>query len=497
MDLRRRRSLEQTQGGDGRARMDALYLAVSAGLLTLSSIAWASDSAPILVGSVLLCLTATLALVVVEIHEIYSRKARIGPLVIVGGTAFWFLLDAAVLALGPGPFTSRYTLYPHFSSGIPLDVVGKTLFGVQLFMFVGVLAIRYAPIPLRAVTYLAGRRDRFSGWSMDLACFLVALLSYVPMMIAARGEPVLVVLRLIEMRNLEAIYSMNFEDPGLWHHLVLLGLFGGAVATGRFILSVKGNTAVRLLAMALTTMWVFLSGTRFQMVFLILPAMALLIKVVGGAHGVTHLRLKALVLFAIGAAAILAQAAIRNMGFNADGYDKASDFLKGGAVGYEHFEAMAIAIDLVDHREEFFHESLIPVLVTHFVPRTWWPEKPEWESWTFYNEAVTGGSGSFNVTPSVTGEYYLNWGIWGVVFAGLLFGWLAKCCDEWFQRVSLSTEFCSAVFCGFLFSFLFVSFRILSPIYIAFVVGASIVFWFLTMSPPRMTSVARGYKARF
>jgi oligosaccharide repeat unit polymerase len=230
-------------------------------------------------------------------------------------------------------------------------------------------------------------------------------------------------------------------------------------------------------------MWVFLSGTRFLMIFLILPSIVLLTTQLTGTSKATQMRMrtKAIVIAAVAAMAIFVQGAIRDIGV--EGYSKyrtASDVIRGGAVGYEHFEAMAIAIDLSDRTDTFFHEFLLPVIVRHFIPRVWWPEKPDWESWAFYNDAVTGSAGSFNVTPSITGQYYLNWGMWGIAYIGLFFGWLARCADEWLKKCTLSENFSSAVFCGFFYGFLFVSYRILSPIYIAYVLGAAVVFIMLT-----------------
>ena len=464
----------------------ALHLGMTLLLMFVSAIAWYSDSMEVAIDVAVLAFVVNLFLVIIEVHSILVQKGRLAPLLIVGGTFFWFVIDATVLALGDVPFASRYPLYPFFTAGIPVDVVCKTLFGVFLFQACGLLGLRYLWVPRGPIERFARRKDILTGTAMDLACLFISSLAYIPIAIIA-GDWTQILNRLVEMRNAEASVEFSGTEPGLWIHLTLLGIFAGSISSARFLLGIRGNNFVRLATVGITALWVFLSGTRFLMIFLILPSLVLLTNQTAGHARATHLRLKLFAVVAVAGAAILVQAAIRTTGVEGySGYQRASDVIRGGAVGYEHFEAMAIAIDLADREGSYFHEFLLPVIATHFVPRIWWPEKPDWESWSYYNEAVTGATASFNVTPSVTGEYYLNWGLWGIIYIGFFFGWMGRCADEWLQNVSLSEGLCSAVFAGFFFGFLFVSFRILSPIYIAYVVGAAIVLSLLTTSGKRI-----------
>ena len=464
----------------------SLQLGMSLLMLSIAAIAWLANSLDWAVSVAILGFIVNTSLVVIEIHSVLTQKGKLAPLLIIGGTLFWFIIDATVLALGDVPFTSRYPLYPYFASGIPADVVGKTLFGVYMFQVCGLLGLQYVRIPERTIARWASRKDILSGTSMDLVCLLITLLPYIPFAILA-GDWTQTLSRLVEMRNSETSVEFAGGDPGLSIHLCLLGIFGGSVATARFLLGLKGSNTVRLTSVAVTAIWVFLSGTRFLVIFLILPSLVLLTNQSAGRAKSSRLRLRLLAVAAIAALAIFVQAAIRNVGVDGySSYERTSDVIRGGAVGYEHFEAMAIAIDLSDREDVQFHEFMLPVVIRHFIPRMWWPEKPDWESWAFYNDAVTSGAGSFNVTPSVTGEYYLNWGLWGIIFIGFFFGWLGRCCDEWLGRVSFAEGFSGAVFCGFFLGFLFVSYRILSPIYIAYIVGAAIVLVMLTRPGERM-----------
>src|SRR5262249_48807754 len=153
------------------------------------------------------------SLVIIEVHNVLVQKGRLAPLVIIGGALFWFIIDATVLALGDVPFTSRYPLYPYFAAGLPVDVVGKTLFRLYLFQVCGLLGLRYIRVPNRFLDLVALRKDAVSGSALDFACLLVASLSYVPFIVQT-GDLSLVLGRLIEMRNAEGAIEFAATEPG-------------------------------------------------------------------------------------------------------------------------------------------------------------------------------------------------------------------------------------------------------------------------------------------
>jgi hypothetical protein len=179
---------------------------------------------------------------------------------------------------------------------------------------------------------------------------------------------------------------------------------------------------------------------------------------------------------------VLVQGAVRTIGFGETQQRRQSSItqtLTSGWFGHDHFGAMLIAIDLVDASGGYFTEPVAPFFVTHFVPRQIWRDKPYPVSWKKYNEAVTRGH-NFNVTPSITGQYFMNWGYVGVAYIGLLIGWLARCCETWFAGLEIRNQLMSATVAGLMLAFIFLSFRFFYPLYFAYPLFAFIAYIGLT-----------------
>ena len=88
----------------------SLQLGMSLLMLSIAAIAWLANSLDWAVSVAILGFIVNTSLVVIEIHSVLTQKGKLAPLLIIGGTLFWFIIDATVLALGEVPFTSRYPL---------------------------------------------------------------------------------------------------------------------------------------------------------------------------------------------------------------------------------------------------------------------------------------------------------------------------------------------------------------------------------------------------
>jgi hypothetical protein len=89
------------------------------------------------------------------------------------------------------------------------------------------------------------------------------------------------------------------------------------------------------------------------------------------------------------------------------------------------------------------------------------------ESWTFYNESYVQGA-TFNVTPSVIGQFHLNWGFPGVVFIGAWLGFLTCLADRVFLLLNSDKQRALFVVNGMFYAFIVSSFRFYSPIYFSY-----------------------------
>jgi hypothetical protein len=224
--------------------------------------------------------------------------------------------------------------------------------------------------------------------------------------------------------------------------------------------------------------------------FLFLPSLLILVAPARHFFRWQKRRRIALALTALTGALVLFQGAVRTTGLGQNSKRQSVSLtksLQSGWCGHDHFGAMLIAIDLVDSRGEFFMEPIAPFFVTHFIPRRFWRDKPYPESWLTYNAVVTRGY-NFNVTPSITGQYYMNWSYLGVAWIGLFIGWLARCCETWFSQLELRRQLMSATVAGLLLAFIFLSFRFFYPLYFSYPLFGFIAYVVFTRKTNRVVA---------
>jgi len=411
---------------------------------------------------------------------IWRGEGVVGRVVLNLGVCYWFWQGALDQAFQAPPFPNPGPFYIYFPQTVPTAVVASGLLCVNLFAWMAMVGWRYAPIPIRWLGRLADRRDPAGGALIDAMCAGLALLGWLPTAVAYSGD---VAQAMADMMLMRANPEMGAtQSVGVLQQVYLLGLFGGALALARVVLRSDGIVWLRYLALTLIFPLAFLSqGSRFNLGFLLLPAAIVLL----GRPNFDQVSWKskrrtAMILITVIIAVIGYQGAVRNFGVGsgrglearqaAGAYsdpETMADILEEGHVGHDHFGAMLMAIDLVNVNEGLFLEFSEPFFLTHYIPKAIWPDKPYSQSWSFYNEMVTQGA-SLNVTPSIIGQYYLNWGYFGVVYIGIFMGWLARFCEKWLSRLDFRLQLMSATVAGLLLGFLFLSFRFLHPLYFAF-----------------------------
>src|SRR5205814_10697283 len=126
--------------------------------------------------------------------------------------------------------------------------------------------------------------------------------------------------------------------------------------------------------------------------------------------------------------------------------------------------ALLFAEYLVPKEHPYFKEMTEPFFVIHWIPRQIWPEKPIMESWAYYNDSYTQGA-AFNVTPSVIGQFHLNWGWPGVIFIGAWLGFLTLVVDSMLVMFDSDRQRAMFVVVGMFYAFIISSFRIYSLLY--------------------------------
>lgn len=454
-------------------------------LATVISIATA------LINSIELLIIATwvsaavgLYLLVGDTMKMLGGVVFIGRLVVNFGIFYWFWLGAWQASAYDPPFAFPGLLYSGLGRQAPPHVVGIGLVGVNLFALTANLGWQLLPPPRRLIARLADRLDPQPGYWLDLLALGLASSGWVVLFLTYQGNLAIALQDLILMRAGGGVGRS--ADIGLLHHLRLLATFGAALGLARLTLKSPGFRWARYLAVGLMFPLLFFDGSRFNLAYMLLPAILILIAPARHRLKWRRRRSTLIVFVAIGALLILYQGAIRTTGFAVT--QQADVSLTQGLFGHEQFLAMMIAIDLADETG-FYMEPIAPFFVTHFIPRRIWPDKLYPQSWLDYNSAWTQGH-TFNVTPSITGQYYLNWGFAGVLYIGFFIGWLARFCETWFARLDIQRQLMSATVAALLLGFLFLSFRFFYPLYFAYPLFGFLAYRLLSRRMPRKYQIA-------
>lgn len=417
----------------------------------------------------------------------WHKRGIVGRLTFNTAMFFWFWMGALEGAFSSPAFPTPDTLYRGFNETVPASVVAAGTVCANLFALMAMIGWKHLPQPQRLLSRLADRMDPGANEWMDLLALILASLAWVPYLISYQGNLGLAFQDMLLMRS--GGYAGASADSGIFQHFYLIGLFGGALALARIIFKAPGVRALRYMAFALALPIVFLSqGSRFNLGFLLMPALLAFTEPTQSKF-MWRKRKKQLIVLVCALVMLVAfQGMMRSVGLAGDKpREVPSSGLQGGLVGSDHFGAMLVAIDLAD-KEGFFFEPMLPFFVTHFIPRAIWPGKPNSKSWDAYNFAWTQGY-PFNVTPSITGQYYYNWGFFGVAYIGLFMGWLAQFCELWFARLNMQLQMMSAIVAGLLLAFLFLSFRFFYPLYFAYPLFGYLAYRFI--STPKLITVKR------
>lgn len=129
----------------------------------------------------------------------------------------------------------------------------------------------------------------------------------------------------------------------------------------------------------------------------------------------------------------------------------------------DFFKQCAFAVAVIEHEKRFMHDSAALHIISGPIPRALWEGKPRMDGMWVYTEYMWGKDTSRtggNSNMSIVGEYYMNWGWWGVVEVGVFLGLLIRLMDLVFGAAPPLHMARFAVL-GVM-AYLFVTFRIIS-----------------------------------
>jgi len=407
---------------------------------------------------------------IIATREVF-RTGSIGKFCLVAGVFVFYWIDAFALSLQRYPFAVPEH-FPYSATQFDQSLIQQALVYVSVFQLMLLVGHSIRPPLDRPLKFFAGRMDSLS-FDRSLVAFLLILCSFTPLFVYYDFDIVKIVAALLASRS-----GTDFEspEPGLAQHVAMFGVYGASLG---FVYALKAATWRRLwwLAMGVIAALPFvLGGTRHIWLYISLPSVLIVLR---GFKGLmSHKRVVALTTIALVVLVIAqAQFVYRSVGWKAVSDAPAEELSQVNTNG--QLTALLYAEHLVPGQHEYFEELAEPYFLIHWVPRQIWPNKPVMESWTYYNDSYTQGA-TFNVTPSVIGQFHLNWGLPGVIFIGVWLGFLTLTADRLLLMLDSSRQRAMFVVVGMFYAFIISSFRFYSPIYFSYFCFGLLAMFLLT-----------------
>lgn len=422
----------------------------------------------------------SLALLIVVAREVLQTRS-IGKLCLVGGVFVFYWMEALALAFQENPFSIPEG-FPITATQFDQELIRQALFYITVFQLLLLVGYSIRPRLEKAVGFLASRVDSlsFDKWLIGIFLFLCAT---VPLLIFYDFDVDKIAAALLASRS-----GTDFEapEPGLAQHLAMFGIYGAALF---FVYALRASTWRRL-------WWLFLGGivalpfvlggTRHIWLYISLPSVLIALRGFKGQldrYRVMGLTAAVLIVVAVAQA----QYAYRSAGWSQVENVPTEEMSQLNSNG--QLTALLFAEHLVPNEHSYFMEPAEPFFLIHWIPRQVWPNKPVMESWLYYNESYVQGA-SFNVTPSVIGQFHLNWGLPGVVFIGAWLGFLTFLADRVLLLLDSNRQRAMFVVVGMFYAFIISSFRFYSPIYFSYFLFGLLAMFLLTRRCGMSSAVA-------
>lgn len=392
------------------------------------------------------------------VRKVLHGRAYLGFSILSVGSVFWFWQEVFVLSVGSPSFPNTVSYSPVSGEVFPEILVAESLFVLSSFSLCAVLAwVIFGRVLNRA--FIVPRR---SGQTvlLDVVLLAIALLGWWPFLQTFGGIQQTIV-RLLLLRA----ESVEFE-AGLQNYIPIASISCAGFALARIVNGSARSTLICLAAAVFGGVIAVLSGTRFKLIYFMAPA---LICAFVGLRDKEKSQSSIIYVTAI-FGAIISVAAFQFV--NRYGVGSADSTALSAAAGARHFTPLVFAISIMEGRA-YFNQSMGVLFVTDLVPRFIWPGKPNHEYWEFYNQISLGG----NVTPSMLGQYYLNWGLAGGAIVGVIFGFWARIADILYARYLSTKNPLFLIFAAFVCTFLFLSFRHYSANYFTYLLAVTLLFF--------------------
>lgn len=437
--------------------------------------------------SLLLVLTLLSVVLVIETGLEAMRSKVLGKVLLAFGALGFFWAEGLSVAHRELAFAVPSALVG-FAPQYPIETIQLGLLYIALFQLMLFVGYAIRPRARRLMQVVEGREDVRSPRASILRYgFVLAFIG--PLLLSVSFDIRAATDALIAGRvAATGAGASPYRDIGLLNLVTFFGLFGASLLLAEAVLCRSFSRLQKLIVAFVVIAPVILGGIRHLWLFIVVPVVLLAIrksqkKVRPGQ--VIAWTLLGLVIVVV----VQLQYQLRSPGWRGISDVGVNVILETGITA--QFDAMLVAEELVPERHAYFLEPAEPYFLIHWIPRRFWPDKPIMESWLYYNDEYTQGSTTYNVTPSIIGQFHINFGILGVVYAGAFLGFLSSLADRAMLRVDPLDQRAMAIAIGFFYAFIFSSFRFYSPFYFTYFAYAWIGMLLVTFKVPR-TQTAEG-----
>lgn len=393
-----------------------------------------------------------------------AKRSVLAMLVVFGGQIYWFVIPSSAIAFDQNNWFGTSIYYTLNASDVALTVLALSFFALSFFVSNRV----FNGLPKHSKDLPENYKP--SRILMQVAPIAFSFVGILPFVVF--GD------------DLESIFSGILAGRSAikpWSQAAFesnpIRIIGRASLVTAGIISLLSLTrasswwkrAWHLLIFLFSFLITYLdSGTRSWTAMILLP----------GAILYVHRRLasgnkwlfRSIVVGLLIILAVNLQVNFRNIGFSqifsleAAGNSLDSEFAAGGIGDNDFFTETAVALDLVPKKIPYVHESNLLLFLTNPIPRSIWPNKPYPRVVQLYGIGRTGRDEYTTIgvsrMPSIVGQYYMNWGIAGVMLVSLAYGFATSWLDREFD---VRHGFFYRLFLATVVAWLFVSYRGIFP----------------------------------
>ena len=452
-----------------RVTMIQWALAILSVIVSVSAIEFTSYNALALITQI--CSALSFLLLLAVAFEAFKTRV-IGKCCLVAGVFVFYWMDALSLSTQTIPFSVPEG-FPLRASQFSEQLIQQAVVYVSLFQLLLLVGYSIRLKLDRPLAYLSARVDAMS-FDRSILVMMLILCALLPLLAYYQFDLDKVFNVVVASRSAS---DLDVPEPGMAQHLTMFGMFGAALF---FVYALKSNAWRRfwwLFLGAIAAVPLVSGGTRHIWLYISLPSVLIILRGFKTDSGKKYgaLGLSAAIVVVLAVAQI--QFAYRGVGWREVGTVPVGDLSQLNTNG--HFSALLFAEHLVPSEHAYFFEPVELYFLIHWIPRQVWPQKPIMEAWVYYNDSYVQGA-NFNVTPSVIGQFHMEWGLAGVLFIGAWLGFVTLITDRVILMLDANRQRAMFVVAGMFYAFVISSFRFYSPIYFSYVVFGVVAMFLLT-----------------